>query len=99
MPQKEQKLNVNIKTKPNNKQDCDVPDFVAKPGSTVVFQFDEFPGARIVFNGNSSPFAAPEFNVGPHRVRDNAAQGQVRFKVTWVGGGSGNGTGEVIPVG
>ena len=99
MPQKEQKLKVNIKTKPNNKKDCDVPDFIAKQGSTVVFQFDEFPDAKIKFTEDPSPFAAPEFQVGPHTVRAFAAEGAVRFKVTWVGGGSGNGTGEVIPVG
>jgi hypothetical protein len=107
MPEKPQVLEVDIKTKPQNRKDCTVaPNFVAKRGSMVVFRFPEFEDADIVFK-KPAPFAAPpgledqgelRLKPGRHKVKDDAPLGTLTYTVKWAGGGSGNGTGEVIPV-
>jgi hypothetical protein len=98
MPDKKEVLEVDIRTKQNNPNQCTVaPDFVAKRGHKVIFKFPEFPDAKIKILG-PSPFAEPELPIGGHKVRDDAATGPVKYVVTWTDGGSGNGTGEVIPV-
>jgi hypothetical protein len=100
MAEKEEKLQVKIKTKLENPKKCSVtPDFVAKQGSTIVFEFDEFKEtAEIKFLGPSPLETAPPVRPGAHKVKKNAPEGPVRYVVTWpdAGGGDGNGTGEVI---
>ena len=95
MPEKPEVLTVNIHKTPEG---C-APDhpFVAKPGSTVVFAFAQAPDATIKILG-TSPFDEPEFPLGPHKVRANAARGPVKYRVSWGTDKQGNGSGEVIPV-
>jgi hypothetical protein len=97
MPTKTLVLTVNIRKVGNN--DCEVLDhFVATPGSAIEFRFPGVQDAEITFEG-PSPLTTPIGRIGSNAVKNNAAAPRDhRFTVTWAGGGSGNGTGEVIPV-
>ena len=96
----EEKLKVTIKKKPDKPRECSVtPDFVAKRGSTIVFEFDDFKKtAEIVFLGPSPLETRPPVRPGAHRVKGDAPIGRVKYRVIWPdeGGGDGNGTGEII---
>ena len=95
-------LKVNIKTKPENRKKCSVtPDFVAKRGSTIVFDFPEFKDTAVItFRGPSPLETSPPIKPGKHRVKNDAPKGEVKYVVTWPDGadgdGDGNGTGEII---
>jgi hypothetical protein len=108
MPPTKEILVVNIRTTPDG---CDADTFVAKRGSTVIFDFPEFRDfpqfrdAKLVFKkpapfpNGPEPESADEIRLRPgqHRVKDDAPFGKLRYDVTWIGGGKGNGNGEIIP--
>ena len=97
MPDKKLILRITITKDGENPKRCRVEGhFVARRGSHVTFVLKE-PGALITFPGDS-PFDEPAFRPGTKVVRDNARRGRYKYFVSWpnVGGGTGNGTGEVI---
>ena len=98
MPDKKLILRITITKDGENPKRCRVEGhFVAHPGSRVTFVFKE-PGALITFPPEDSPFNEHEFNPGTKVVRKKARIGRYKYSVSWpnAGGGTGNGTGEVI---
>ena len=107
---KESVLLVTITTSSEDPTKCEIrPPFVARPGETVTFKFEE-PGAMITFDGFSpagppvdppagplrkSPFDDRVFKPGEKVVRKDAGRGRYEYSVSWpnAGGGVGNGSG------
>ena len=79
-----------------------VPDpFKATPGGNVTF-VTQIPNVSITFD-TESPFGDAtedaKFTPGKKKVKSNARLRpfQYKYKVSWPGGGQGNGSGEIIP--